>query len=502
MTTPTKEAPAVENNGMTNVQKFGLIAAILALIIICILPTPKDLPVAGQRIIGVLAFAIILWMTEAVSYPVSATMIAALSALLLGFSPDVTHPEKLMGTSAALSLAISGYSNNAWALVAAAMFISVAMTKTGLDRRIALLVLSKVGAKTNRIYIGVIFTGFILSFFVPSSTARLACLVPIIIGIVNNLGVDRHSAFASLLVLGVAQADTFWNIMIQTAAAQNLIAVGFITTQLKTTISWLDWIIAAGPFSLIGVVIFYFLSKKLIKPEFDVLEGGDELIKKMKEEMGPMTFAEKKLLTISLVLLFFWSTGGRLHHIDTTTSTVVAIALFFTPGIGILDWKFAQPRIGWGTIVMFGAGISLGSALLKTKAAIWLAKASIDLFHLNSAPVLLLIALLGLFLILIHLGFASATALASAMIPIVISVLSTIHTPGLNAVGITMIMQFFVCFGFILPVNSPQGMVAYNSDTFTVKQFVTTGVPITIIAYILAIVFSMTYWKWLGLITL
>ena len=45
------------------------------------------------------------------------------------------------------------------------MFLAVAMTKTGLDKRIALVILSKLGAKSNRVVIGVILCGFILSFF-------------------------------------------------------------------------------------------------------------------------------------------------------------------------------------------------------------------------------------------------------------------------------------------------------------------------------------------------
>jgi Sodium:sulfate symporter transmembrane region. len=58
------------------------------------------------------------------------------------------------------------------------------MTRTGLDKRIALLVLSKVGAKTNRVLMGVIMVGFLLSFLVPSTTARVSCMVPIVMGII------------------------------------------------------------------------------------------------------------------------------------------------------------------------------------------------------------------------------------------------------------------------------------------------------------------------------
>jgi di/tricarboxylate transporter len=106
-----------------------------------------------------------------------------------------------------------------------------------------------------------------------------------------------------------------------------------------------------------------------------------------------------------------------------------------------------------------------------------------------------------LFLIVVHLGFASATALASAMIPIMIGVLQQVHTPGLNLVGMTMILQFVVSFGMILPVNAPQSMLAYGTDTFSVKDYVRTGLVLTVAAYALMLLFSATYWPWLGLVT-
>lgn len=483
----------------TKAQNIGLVLAFLVLGIILALPSPDTLSTGGHRMIGILAFAIILWMSSAVSYPVSATIITALTALLLGFAPNPEAPAKLYGTSNALKLIISGFSSPAMVLVGAAMFISVAMRKTGLDRRIALNVLSAVGTKVSRIYLGVIITGFILAFFVPSATARLACLAPIIIGIVESLGINKKSQVAALLMVGATQADTFWNIMIQTAAAQNLVAVGFIQTQMNTTIPWIDWLLAAAPYSMLMVAILYFVTQALIKPEFKELKGGDVHIANMRREIGPMSLNEKKLLVISIGLLFLWATGGKLHTIDTTTTTIIAIALFFFPGIGIMDWKFAQPNIDWGSIVMFGAGIGLGSVLLKTKAATWLAHVFVSAFSLETASIFLLIAIMAAFLIVIHLGFASATALSSAMIPIVISIVMGHDADGLNPLGVTMLMQYAICFGLVLPVNSPQGMVAYGTDTFDVKTFMRTGIPMTIIGYLMMLVFTLTYWHWIGL---
>jgi di/tricarboxylate transporter len=105
---------------------------------------------------------------------------------------------------------------------------------------------------------------------------------------------------------------------------------------------------------------------------------------------------------------------------------------------------------------------------------------------------------LSLFLIVIHLGFASATALASAMIPIVIAVLQSVATPGINLVGLTMVLQFVVSFGFILVVNAPQNMVAYGTETFAAKDFVRTGLVLTFVAYALVMLLGATYWHWLG----
>ncbi|MDY3973548.1 MAG: DASS family sodium-coupled anion symporter [Veillonella caviae] len=499
MTKPIATTPPAAQQPKKN-RHISLIISFLVLIGILCLPTPSDLSTAGHRMIAILFFAIVMWITSAVSYPVSATLLTALTAVFLGTAPNIDAPAKLLGTSNALKIAISGYSTPAWALVAAAMFISVAMTKTGLDRRIALNVLSRIGTKTSHIYMGVIFTGFILAFFVPSATARLACLVPIILGILDSLGINRQSKLAALLMVGATQADTLWNIMVQTAAAQNLVAVGFISQQLNTTVSWLDWLLAAAPFSLIMIVIYYFLSMKLLKPDEVDLRGAQLELQRHLSELGPMSFNEKKLLCLSVILLGFWATGGHLHKYDTSTTTIVAIAIFLMPGIGIIDWKYAQSRIDWGSIVMFGAGISLGTALLKTKAATWLANAFIHMFTLETLSVFALLGTITLFLIAIHLGFASATALASAMIPIVISIVQAVHIPGMNPVGLTVIAQFSVCFGFILPVNSPQGMVAYSSGTFDVKTFMKTGIPITIIGYVMLLVMASTYWHWIGFV--
>ncbi|WP_439590299.1 SLC13 family permease [Hydrogenophaga sp.] len=500
MNAPAATAPPAAPASL--VKRAGLVAAFVALLVITWLPGAAGLPPAGQVMLAILAFAVIVWMTEALDYAVSAVVIGALMIFLLAFVPDAAKPGSAdMGTGAALGLALSGFSSSAVALVAAACFIAAAMTATGLDRRIALVVLSKVQARTNHIVIGAMVVGFLLSFIVPSTTARVACLMPIMMGFILAFKVDKRSRFAALLVITAAQTASVWNVGIKTAAAQNMVAVGFLEKQFGTTITWTEWFIAGAPFSALLSVALYFIMTRMLKPEMSEIAGGRATIRAQLEAIGPMSGREWKLLLLVLALLGFWSTEKVLHDFDTSSTTIAAIALMLLPRVGVMDWKESQRGFPWGTVVLFAVGISVGTALLRTEAAPWLARLIVENLGLQNASAFAILMILSLFLIVIHLGFASATALASTMIPIVISVLGAVSTPGINVIGMTMLLQFVISFGFILPVNAPQNMIAYGTDTFEARDFVRTGLVITLVAMLLLVIFALTYWPWMGYMT-
>jgi sodium-dependent dicarboxylate transporter 2/3/5 len=477
---------------------WSVALAVAALLIIVFAPPVAGLPIAGQRMLAVFGFAVIIWVTEALDYDVSAVVIASLMAILLGISPDPAKPTVLMGTTQGLTLAVSGFSNTALILVAAALFLAAAMSVTGLDRRIALVILSHVGTRTSRVVIGGIAITIVLSFLVPSATARAAVVVPIMLGIVLAFGAEKRSRLAALVMLTTVQAVSVWNVGVKTAAAQNMVAIGFIQHMLGHDITWVAWLIAAAPFSVALSIGLYFIAMVMLPPESREVPGGQATIQRELAEIGPMTGKQKRLLTVSLVLLCFWATEQILHQFDSSTTTTAAVAILMLPGIGVMTWNEAQSRIPWGTVVLFGVGISLGTALLQTRAASWLANLIVSGFGLNELGALAILAVLSMFLIVIHLGFASATALASSLIPIIISVLQKVQTPGINVIGMTMILQFVVSYGFILPVNSPQGMVAYGTDTFSARNYIRVGLVLTVLAYLLTLVFGATYWRWLG----
>ena len=71
--------------------------------------------------------------------------------------------------------------------------------------------------------------------------------------------------------------------------------------------------------------------------------------------------------------------------------------------------------------------------------------------------------------------------------------------PGeFSRLGMTMLLGFVVSYGFILPINAPQNMVCLGTETFNARQFAKVGLLVTLIGYLLMLVFAMTWWKWLG----
>lgn len=228
-------------------QWVWIAAAFTALIAITLLPHTKGLPVAGQRALAILAFAPTLWVTEAVSYQVSAAMIVGLIALLIGLAPSIQDPAQMTGTGNALAMDLSGFSSSAVALVAAALFLAAAMQVTNLHKRLALWILSRVGTKTSNLVFGAILVSIVLAFFVPSATARAGAVVPILLGMVAAFGLPNNSKLGALLVITSVQAVSIWNIGIKTAAAQNMVALGFMQKEFETDITWSSWFLYAAP---------------------------------------------------------------------------------------------------------------------------------------------------------------------------------------------------------------------------------------------------------------
>jgi len=279
----------------------------------------------------------------------------------------------------------------------------------------------------------------------------------------------------------------------------NPLVASFVKNATGKEISWLQWFVWFFPYTIVMTIILYFILNWMFKPEVTEVPGGKEAIKKMYSELGPWTSAQKRLLVLILITIFCWAANGTLFNLNLTAITLVAVTLFMMPGIGVIDWETVQTRLPWGTLLLFATGLALGSLLLNTKAAVWLANGIFGALGVGHMGILLATLAFSIIGVILHFGFSSSTALCATYIPVVIAYITSNGRTDLSLIGIPLII--LISTGLTnLVVNTPNTMIAFQSGTFTTRQFTIVGLINTGVSLVMILLFSATYWHWIGIL--
>ena len=474
---------------------FWLFAAIASMLLIFFSGPYAGLSLEGQRVLGILAFAVIVWISEAISYPLSSVCIFAFITLGLGFMPGGAK------TGRALSMALTGLTNGGWVLVVTGLFIAVIMLETGLEKRMALVILKIVGTRTRNLMAGMIVAMSVFAFFIPSITARAATLCPIAVGLVEALGFNRRSQLGKALMLSLAISSSVSGVGVLSGGAQNPVTVSFVEKATGQTITWLQWLLYGEPFALVLTVITYFMVTRMVKVEFDEVPGGRELVQQQLEKLGKMSSREKRLFVILLLTIVAWA-AEPLHKIDANSVSVLTVLILLSPIVGVTDWKTVVPKVDWGAIALFGAGISLGELLIRTGAAAWAAKQSLGAMGVTTMAPLMVMICCAIAITLVRTAFSSSTSAVSALIPTVLGFLVTVAAkqPNIKIAGMTVVSSYIILFVCILPINAPHTTIAYGTGCYEAREHTRIGIPFAIVGLLVWLLFYVTYWRWLGLV--
>jgi len=134
-----------------------------------------------------------------------------------------------------------------------------------------------------------------------------------------------------------------------------------------------------------------------------------------------------------------------------------------------LDWSDAV-KIDWGTILLFGGGLSLGALAFETG----LAGALGDLFgSMGSVLPAWLIVMLAVYAGDLMTEFMSNTATANLLIPIFLTLGGTLAgDPILAALAATIGCSIAFC----LPVATPPNAIVYGSGHVPITRMIRAGV--------------------------
>ncbi len=367
-----------------------------------LVPRPAAVKPEGWRLLGIFLATVAGLMLHPL--PGGAiVLIAVTAAALLKILP--------------MASALGGYANPSVWLVLAAFFVSRALIKTGLARRIALLFVRAFGRSTLGISYSLILSDVTLASTIPSNAARAGgVILPILRSLCELYGSHpgQHAALlGTFLFAAVYQGECIAAAMFFTGQASNPLAANFAQKVANYDVTWASWL-AAGivPVALCLAVVPWIISK-ILAPQIRHTPEAATFARKELEAMGPPDRAQKIVLGVFVLTCGLWLTT-RFHGLGITEVALLGACSLFVSGI--LTWEDAiAEKPAWDVFIWYGGLTRLGEALNEFGVTEAFAR-QIGAYFQNLGWVPLLAVTLVIYFYA-HYAFASITAHILSMFP-------------------------------------------------------------------------------------
>jgi sodium-dependent dicarboxylate transporter 2/3/5 len=462
-------------------------------------PDPVMLARSMQKTLAVMALMVIWWVTEAV--PLPATALVPLVALpLLGVTG--VHGTAIVRSS--LASVGSSYAHPVIFLFLGGFLMAAAIRRWSLDRRLTLWLLSRgrVAEDPRMIMLAMMGLTAFISMWI-SNAATTALMIPLAMGILALLHAEPgKSAYGKGLFLGIAWAASIGGVGTIIGSPPNGITVGILNSAMGGVegyhpLTFVGWMQFGVPFVLLYVPLAWVLIAKLFPPEVKRVEGGASQMRAAFRDLGPLSRGEALTLGVLALAAALWILLpllrvalpgfplGPLNALDEYAVGILAgVLMFIVPvdlraGRFILDWEDTR-TIEWGVLILFGGGLALSGAMFRSGLALWIASSFIDAFG-TPAPLLLLLAVIVLVVIMTEI--ASNTAVATMMVPVVITIgRETGVSPAALAVGAGVASSL----AFMLPVSTPPNAMVFSTGFVPLKDMIRGGLLLDLVGCLLA----------------
>lgn len=441
--------------------------------LVAVLPAPTGLePHAWHYaaiFVGVVLGLILEPLPPAAVGLVGVTLVAVLGRWVLFSATDRASP----GFDAAgrsIEWALSGFANSTVWLSFAAFMFAAGYQRTGLGRRIALMLVRTLGGRALTLGYAVMLADVVLAPFTPSNTARSAGTV---YPIIRNLPplYDSHPNSPSAHRIGgyimwtALAATSVTSSLFLTALAPNLLAIEFIRKAASLEITWTQWFMAAAPSCLVLLLLLPLLVHRLFPPEITRGEQAPGWAGRELEAIGPLSLQEVLLSALVLLAIGLWIFGGR--HISPTTTALLVVSLMLISGVLSFDDVISNHE-AWKALVMLATLVTMADGLNRTGFVRWLAEAAAN--HMSILPPVPMAVTLVVVYFFAHYLFASITAHVTAMMPIMLSVGAAIPNFPLHGFAMLLALSHGL-MGVLTPYATTSGPVYLGSGYITSSEF-------------------------------
>jgi L-tartrate/succinate antiporter len=433
--------------------KIKLFSPLIVLALLWFIPAPEGLSANAWHFLAVFLAVVVGLIIEPVP------------AALVGFTGiSFVAAIGLMGNAKeSITWALSGFSNSVIWLIFAAFMFALGYKKTGLGKRVSLVMVKYMGKSSLGLGYAVAFSDLVLAPFMPSNTARSGGSVyPVAINIphIFNSYPDNEPRKLGAYISWVAIATTcITSSMFLTALAPNLLAVDLIAKSSGHIITWGEWAAVMLPLMvplfLITPWLIYVVYPPTQKQSPEAPAWAAEELKKL----GAVTFKEYLMAGLATVALFLWIFNKE-FGIDSTTVAICVVSIMVLANV--ITWDdLISNTAAFNVLIWFASLVAMASGLQKVGILTWIGAGTQEALS-GLSPTTLIVSLLIIFFLL-HYFFASVTAHVTALIPIFMAIAINLLTPE-QVVPFTIILAGSLgVMGIITPYGTGPSPIWYGA---------------------------------------
>ncbi len=410
--------------------------------------------------LGIATWTALWWIFEPVPIPVASLLPLSLLPLFGILSP------KMVGEK---------YGHPLVLLLLGGFLLSKAMEKSGVHRRIALMMVNACPSGEKFLILGFMTAAAFLSMWI-SNTATTLMMLPMALAVIQG---SQNKKLTIPLLLGIAFAANVGGIGTPIGTPPNLVMIAAYKDMGFPELSFSQWMKFGVPVTITMVLVIWLWLTRSITGKNQI-----EL-----PDPGKWETAEIRTLTVFALTALAWITrsepfGGWNAWLDlpqandASVAFLAVIALFCIPSGGqkkdrLLDWKTAN-KIPWGMLVLVGAGLCLGEGFKQSGLSAKIAGVFSGIENLH-----LLSLLLGVCLIVTFLTeMTSNTATTNVLMPILGAAATA---SNIDPILLMIPAAMSASCAFMLPVATIPNAVVFGTGQVSVKRMVKEGLVLNLL---------------------
>ena len=445
-----------------------------------------------QASVGIVLFVVFCFMTEAIPLPMVAFSIGVI-ALMCGIVDRNNMP-------------MLYWSDATWFIMGSLMF-ATAFVKTGVDKRIAMMMFGKLKNPDVKWVTLIIVTIIAPLTMFMSDHALAAMFLPL--GILLYTATASASGnddpeLAKMLMMTIAMAANLGGSLAPSGAARNLIMMGYTEDMFGFSITFVQWLVYCAPFLLYLIPITWVVLNWRFKPEQRSLANAMALVKSEVNKVGGGGWTRPQIISLTIFVVMFTSWITENNLILQLTGIRFGVGVLAVMGgiayilAGIVNWRDYQTKVDWGVVWLYAGAIIFGRVLVQTGGAYWIAQTMLKLtvpLGLGEGLGLLLSGnvIVGLMTQLMADGPACA-----AVGPVTLAMAGIVH-PGTSMIPfVAMSTSIASSFAYCLVIGTPPNAIVYSSGYLEPKDFLRVGVILWFTNMAGLMLMASTYWRWAG----